>query len=155
VEAVTRVVREEHNTVLIVRNPFRFAAGGVASLRVVHSDRLHGDSFCELEGTTCGYHARFSNGRRKMIMNVSYPAAKGLDAFAVSKEPVVSPDRFRSTRQESSRCVHLISFAMASDASASEQRSPGAGPCSLARVSDIMVGARIWALIVGLQTRVV
>jgi len=83
---------------------------------------------------------------------------KGLNAIAVSKEPVVSPDRFRSTRQERShRCVHLISFAMISDASASERRSPGAGPRSRVRVSDIIVtvGVHIWALIMRLQTRVI
>ncbi len=57
-----RVVREGHNTVntvLVVRNPF-IAVGGTASLRVVHGDGIHGESFCGLRDTTRGYHAKFS-----------------------------------------------------------------------------------------------
>ena len=96
--------------------------------------------------------AVITRSSQKMLINMSYPAAKGLNAIAVSKEPVVSPDRFRSTRQERSRrCVHLISFAMASDASAertSERRFGEAQAQDLVsvRVSQVSLLACIYRL---------
>jgi hypothetical protein len=51
-------VREGHNTVLVVRNPFI----------AVHGDGIHGESFGGLRDITRGYHAKFSKDVNQYVL---------------------------------------------------------------------------------------